>query len=382
MKGAIRYKESTLAFQDLIVQDLLPRKGYFYVLDFSPGRKGVVDVGDTRVGFLFDGAPPQDKKLPSYTWQTATRRALSKDLLFKFLLVVFIALEVMWGIHLQRVDLPPQEPPPSQNVPQRFARFMLREEPVTPATETMAANAGGETSEESVPEDETSQQSSTNDGASGGDKPVSSAGLLGLIGGSGSSSNASAAMDFFLDQGLVKELDELLGNATSLKTGRAGRSTNSDSQGGDSDNLDDLLDFGASGGIDDLIAEDAGVQKVNLEKKGDVNIETPQSMRGSDEARGQRSAESVMAVINSQQGRVMYTYNKHLRQNPNLRGKISVDVTIAADGRVANVLVVESTIQNANFVRDLLTIIRQLRFPSISEGTVTVNVPFVFNRVQ
>ena len=94
------------------------------------------------------------------------------------------------------------------------------------------------------------------------------------------------------------------------------------------------------------------------------------------------SAESVMAVINSQHGRVMYTYNKYLRQTPTLRGKVSLDVTIAADGRVSNVQVVESTIQNADFIRDLLTIIRQLRFPAISEGTVTVNVPFVFNRVE
>jgi len=78
----------------------------------------------------------------------------------------------------------------------------------------------------------------------------------------------------------------------------------------------------------------------------------------------------------------MYTYNKHLRQDPGLRGKVSVDLTIAADGRVTNVQVVESTIQNADFIRDLLTIVRQLRFSAISEGNVTVNVPFVFNRVE
>ncbi len=380
MKGAVRFQESTLAFQDLIVQDLLPRKGDFFILDFSHGRKGVVDVGGTRVGFMFEKAQITKSTLPAYTWQAATRKAMSKDLLFKFLLVLFLALEVMWGIHVQRVDLPPEEPPEATAVPQRFARFMLQQQPAAPPIESTLANASGQSSEDDE-SDETLSDSESESGGTSKEKAVASAGLLGLIGGSGSSDNASAAVDFLLDQGLVKELDELLGTQTSLQSGRVGRNRNG-SNGSESGGLDDLLDFGASGGIDDLIADDAGVQKVNLEKKGNVNIETPQSMRGSETARGQRSSESVMSVINSQHGRVMYTYNKHLRQDPNLRGKVSVDVTIAANGRVTDVQVVESTIQNADFVRDLLTIVRQLRFPSISEGSITVNVPFVFNRVQ
>ncbi|MBN1482655.1 energy transducer TonB [candidate division KSB1 bacterium] len=380
MKGAVRYRESTLALQDLIVQELLPRKGDFYVFEFSHGRKGVFDIGDTRVGFLFDGAAPADSGLPSYTWKMATRRGLTKDLFFKFLLIAFIVLEVMWGFYLRNVELPPLAPPEPERVPQRFARFMLPTEIAAPLADAGGADVNQPSDTDS--ESDESQRTGTEQQAGGEEKSVSSAGLLGLIGGTGSSNKTSAAVDFLLDQGLVKELDDLLGSQTSLKTGRIGRSRNGAGEGsGSGDGLDELLEFGMSGGIDDLIAEDAGIERVNLEKKGDVNIETPQAMRGSEEARGQRTAESVMAVINSQHGRVMYTYNKHLRQDPNLRGKVSLDLTIAATGRVTDVQVVESTIQNANFIRDLLTIIRQLRFPSISEGSVTVNVPFVFNRV-
>ncbi len=111
MKGAIRFQDSTLAFQDLIIQNLLPRKGNFYIFQFSHGRKGIVDIGETRVGFLFDGAPASDTSLPAYTWQTAMRKTFAKDLVFKFLLLAFVALEVMWGFHLKNVELPPQQPP-------------------------------------------------------------------------------------------------------------------------------------------------------------------------------------------------------------------------------------------------------------------------------
>ncbi len=376
MKGGVKYRDSTLAFQDLIVQDILPRKGDFYLLTFAPGRKGIIKIDDTEVAFRFDGVAASDAGLPVYTWRAAVRKALGRDLVFKFLLVVFIGLEAWWGVHLSRIELPPEAPPEANKVQQRFARFMLqREQP--PVVETGVA-AGQGAAEESDTQSEDQEKSADEEASPGKKKSVTSVGLLGLIGGSGASNDAGAAVDFLLDQGLVKELDELIGAKTTLKS----RTPGVGSSGGRGDgNIDDLLDLGMAGGIDDLIAGDDGVETVALQKKGNVNIQAPRAMRGTEEARGQRSTESVMAVVKSQYGRVMYTYNKYLRQDPNLRGKVSLDVTIAANGRVSSVQVVESTIRNADFVRDLINIVRQLRFSPITEGNVTVNLPFVFNRV-
>ena len=57
-------------------------------------------------------------------------------------------------------------------------------------------------------------------------------------------------------------------------------------------------------------------------------------------------------------------------------------MTIEANGRVSKVDVVESSISNQDFIREVLNILRRLKFPPIQEGSVTVNVPFVFNRVN
>ena len=378
MKGGVRYQDSTLAFQDLMVQDILPRKGAFYLFKFAPGRKGIIEIGETKIGFLFDGATARDADLPTYQWRTSLRKALTRDLLFKFLLLIFLGLEGWWGVHLSTADIPPVAPPEAARMPQRYARFMLqRKKP--PAPETTVTSGGGQTAADdskSSPND--SEKSGSEKATSNRNKPVTSIGLLGLIGGSGASNDASAAADFLLDQGLVRELDELIGSKTTLKAGRS----SDNGAGGAGNGVNDLLDLGMSGGIDDLIADDAGVETVQLQKKGNVNIETPQAFRGAEEARGQRSAESVASVVKSQYARVMYTYNKYLRQTPDLRGKVSLDVTIAANGRVSNVQIVESTISNSEFVRDLLNIVRQLRFSPIREGNVTVNLPFVFNRVR
>jgi len=380
MRGGIKYQNSTLSFQDLIIQDILPQKG----MSFAPGRKGFVEIGDTKIGFLFDGAAVADTSLPSYTWPTSLRKALGRDLLFKALLLLFIGLEtwwgIRWGIHLSSVELPPPPPPEAEKVQQRFARFILQEKkpPVVETVATTGSELG--TADDSEAQSDEQGEKAGEKQQSRRNKPLASVGLLGLIGGSGESEGAGRVADFLLDQGLVKELDELIGARTTLRTGRTDGSGNGNNSNGNG--IDELLDIGMSGGIDDLIADDSGVETVQLQKKGNVNIEAPKTFRGSEAAKGQRSAESVAAVVKSQYARVMYTFNKYLRQDPNLRGKVSLDVTIAADGRVSNVIVSESTIDNAEFIRDLINIMRQLRFPPINDGTVTVNLPFVFNRVN
>ena len=144
----------------------------------------------------------------------------------------------------------------------------------------------------------------------------------------------------------------------------------------------DLSQVEVSGGVDDLISDVKGVQKVSLQKQGQVNIQAPGPIRGSQAAMVRRTSSSVMGVINSQQGRIMYAYTKYLRTDANLRGKVSIDVTIEADGSVSNTGVVESTVENDDFVREIIAILRRLRFEPIPEGSITVNVPLVFSRVE
>jgi len=145
--------------------------------------------------------------------------------------------------------------------------------------------------------------------------------------------------------------------------------------------LDDFK-FEQLSNVDQLIGEDRKIESVKLEKKGQVNIQPPSQMRGSQAAMGQRNAESVMAIINGQQGRIMYAYNKYLKTDPGMGGKVSMDVTIEANGSISKVGVVEATIENEDFIRELMSIIRRLRFDPIPEGSLTVNLPFVFSRVD
>ena len=72
------------------------------------------------------------------------------------------------------------------------------------------------------------------------------------------------------------------------------------------------------------------------------------------------------------------SYEKYLKRNPNLAGKLTVRFTIAASGRVTSVQILENTTGNENLQRDIIRKIKMWRFEKITEGDVTVTYPFVF----
>lgn len=390
MDGEIRYKDSSLSFKDLMAHGLLPKSGRFYKFQFRHNRSGHINLDDARISFLFDGAEPLLRDAPAYTWGKAITKALTKDVIFKIVLLLFFSVEVFWSVFVRNYELPPIEPPDLNKVPERFARFIVNQPEKPPETQ-MALDNGSATeageSEEEQPKEETPKPQPQRSGGSSGEgdqrKPVAAQGLLGLIGGSGETNQAGDAVDFLIDKGLVQELDELLGNTKLSKrpaSGGLGTGTGNGVGAGSGDGIDDLLAFGLSGGVDDLIEDMNGVETVQLQKRGNVNIQQPSRVRGSQAAMGARTPQSVMSIINAQQGRIMYTYNKYLRQDPNMGGKVAFDVTIEANGQVSSVRLVEATISNQDFIRDITNILRRLRFPPIQEGSVTVNLPFVFNR--
>ncbi len=208
---------------------------------------------------------------------------------------------------------------------------------------------------------------------------------------------AKKGTSLLIDDDSLNDLDRLLAQTPfqrggSIGDGRgglggSGQGYGSGSGGGSGFQADDqvVLDdfkFEELSNVDQLIGEDRKIESVTLEKKGQVNIQPPSQMRGSQAAMGQRNAESVMAIINSQQGRIMYAYNKYLKTDPSMGGKVSMDVTIEANGTISKVGVVEATIENESFIRELMNIIRRLKFEPIPEGSITVNLPFVFSRVD
>ena len=130
--------------------------------------------------------------------------------------------------------------------------------------------------------------------------------------------------------------------------------------------------------IDDLIAAVGQAKTMDLVKKGQFIVQRPESIEGSASSNAKRDPEVINGVVASHKTSIRMSYEKFLKRNPDLAGKITVRFTISASGRVTMVKIIENTTGNPDLEQEIMRKIRMWQFESISEGDVTVSYPFVF----
>jgi TonB family protein len=91
-----------------------------------------------------------------------------------------------------------------------------------------------------------------------------------------------------------------------------------------------------------------------------------------------RSNASLLAVIQKYAAGIQYCYGNELKRDPTLRGKLVVAITVAANGDVIEVTVVQNTVGSERLASCALSQIRDWKFPPIPEGVTAFQAPFVF----
>jgi TonB family protein len=91
-----------------------------------------------------------------------------------------------------------------------------------------------------------------------------------------------------------------------------------------------------------------------------------------------RSNASLLAVIRRYAAGVQYCYENELTAHPGLGGRLVVNLTVAASGAVTEARVVQNTVGSSRLESCVIAQVRTWRFPSIREGVVTFNTPFLF----
>jgi len=390
--GEVTMDGSTLKIVDLVKHDVLPRKKDVYVLKLIPDKLGYLNVGDTKIDFSFQhiekSRPTIAVHHPAYSWTRATFKSMSSDLLFKFIFLTLFVVNVIMIYTLKDYKISVNKKFNIEKMPERLAKFIIKppEELLSNVSSTSGLASDGDKKEVKEPAHKSdnnqpnSNHRSTSPFSSSERRgnPAASAGLLGLIGSTGSiSGKASSIVDVLVDKGLVTQLDDILGG-TNLKVGKNNTKDKIDP-------LDQLIGSGGTGGINnflDAMTETAPIPQVTLTKQAQVELVRPQKLTGSSEAMGQRTEQSIMNVVLARQGQIQYIYEKYLKKNPNLRGKISIEFTIAANGFVKSARVIESTVDQPQFERELLALIQRLKFDAIASGEVTTIFPFQFSKLN
>jgi len=91
-----------------------------------------------------------------------------------------------------------------------------------------------------------------------------------------------------------------------------------------------------------------------------------------------RSAEEVERVFQKNKGAIFSIYNRALRKNPSLAGKVVVELTIDPNGKVIKVTIVSSELGDEKLERKLALKIKKFIFASANVAQVTVSYPIDF----
>jgi TonB family protein len=92
-----------------------------------------------------------------------------------------------------------------------------------------------------------------------------------------------------------------------------------------------------------------------------------------------RSREEIERVFDANKGRIYTLYNRALRENPALQGKVVLRLTIAADGRVTFCEVVSSELNDPELERGLVQRVLQFQFEARDDvEPITTTKPIDF----
>ena len=95
-------------------------------------------------------------------------------------------------------------------------------------------------------------------------------------------------------------------------------------------------------------------------------------------ALGQRTLEEIQRVFDANRGALNTLYNRALRDNPSLAGKVVLRLTILPSGDIGELEIVSSELRDAELERRLLARIRLFRFGAKNVPLATLTYPIDF----
>jgi periplasmic protein TonB len=110
-----------------------------------------------------------------------------------------------------------------------------------------------------------------------------------------------------------------------------------------------------------------------LESTGEGGVKAPRELDPR-----QRSIEEVRRIFDSNKGSIFAIYNRALRQDPTLQGKVVLELVINPSGQVMDVKVVASELADEDVVAKIVNRIRLFDFGKRDVGTTTISYPVHF----
>ena len=366
----------------------IQKKGQSYELALDDRSRGKITLADMTILFQFVTPPiPQPRpQLPA-----SVRGSVTSDLDWFFTTIAAISFLVHLSlvIYLRSVDWPRK--PDIEDVPDRFVQMVKKPEEKKPEekkvekVEKKEEEKKPEKKKEEVAKKEEKKELTPEEAAKRAEEKarqdaerrarlaeqVKSTGLLKLLGANtgegGSIADVLGKGDVDRDQekafqgvggvGVASGNDQLRG----IKSGGSGS--------GRVANVGGLRGGGSIAG--------GGTGEAASEKKvsGSVKSEAPA-------VDGELDPAMVAKEVRTRLGAIKACYERALKRNPTLSGKVVIHWTITQAGTVSGVDVEQDTLGDAEVASCIKALVARWRFPAPAGGSVDVSFPFVFQSSQ
>jgi periplasmic protein TonB len=100
--------------------------------------------------------------------------------------------------------------------------------------------------------------------------------------------------------------------------------------------------------------------------------------RGSGSTKAARSREEIELIFDRNKGAIYALYSRALRDSPELKGKVVLELTIAPTGEITQCRIVSSELNNEELERKLVARVKSFRFEARDVETITTTKPIDF----
>jgi len=391
MDARIAVANEIISLSQLKQAGKIQKKGASFVLPLDERSRGKITLGDLTILFQFVTPPPPQ---PRPQLPASVRGSLTADLDWTFSAIAAFSflLHLILVIYLRNVDWPRK--PDIETIPDRFVHMAAKppekkveekkvDEKKTDETaedkkpKKEEKKAGGEekkpkkelTAEEKAKQAEDRAKADAERRARLAEK-VQSTGLLKLLGaktdGGGSIADVLGKGDVDRDQ--EKAFQGVGGVGVASDAGLRGIKTGGAGNGR-------VASVGSLRGAGGISAGGTGEGPSEKKVSGVVKSEAPN-------VDGELDPNIVAKEVRSRIGAVKACYDRALKKNPNLSGKIVVHWTITPAGTVSGVDMETDSVGDPEVATCIKQLISRWRFPAPSGGAVEVSFPFVFQASQ
>jgi len=352
-----------------------------YLLDER--SRGKVTVGDLSILFQFVTPPPPQPR-PQLPASVRGSFFTGMDWVYTFIATGSFLAHLVFVIYLRSVDWPRK--PDIEEIPDRFVQMVIKAKPPEPPKET--ANKDDKKEDDKKAEKKVASNSSANKAPkkelSAEEKAridaerrarlaeqVRNTGILKLLGakadGSGSIADVLGKGDVDRDQ---EKAFQGVGGLT-VATGDASLRGVKSGTGGSGK----VANISGLRGAGSIAGGDTGAGSTEKRITGIVKSEAPA-------VDGALDPSLVSKEVRTRIGAIKACYERALKRNPNLSGKVKVRWTITAAGTVAAVEIEEDSLGDNEVSSCIKGLVSRWRFPAPSGGSVDVVYPFVFQASQ